>query len=510
MRPIVPVSIRVLKLHLEYAGGESLANGFHCDPDGSSSANENAAVAFFTHPSPGTITHSAIQASGGAGIDLAYAGAPCGLPREQHLRRDRRMPRHEPQATGRQLHRHRPLSVGEVHRCRWALLPNGQPDRAPSLQAKIIDAAAAFPPLPVIPSPHGTRFAPAVGRKCRPFAPSIERLRMTSIATSRRRFFANSALAFAAVTVSFACKGKVDSSPPGADASPDRAPSASPPVAYAGLTAILPGKVDGYRSDGEDGRYDRVTIFDLIDGGGEVFLALGVRAVVSRRYKKPGAPEVQVDLFDMGSSSDAFGAYHHDLREGKSAGIGHESEGSSSALFFWKDRYYASVIAFADNAQGRDAVLSVGRVVADRIAAPGEVPKLVGLLPPIGLVSSQLHYFHTWPLLQRHYQFADENLLGLASDTEGVLARYRDGDSGDASAALLLVRYPSADRAARAAERFTSRWLPGADAGIVRKQAGWAGVRQLDDLLIGVFDASSADRVRELFSSVDRRRKGDQ
>ena len=177
----------------------------------------------------------------------------------------------------------------------------------------------------------------------------------------------------------------------------------TPSAAFTGLTAVLPDKAGGYLPQGEDGRYDRDTLFDLINGGAEVFLALNVRAVISRRYAKAGAPELTVDVFDMGSDADAYGAYHHDIREGKSAGFGNESELGGSSVFFWKDRYYVSVVAFANTDASRTAVVEMGKAVADRIKNAGKAtyhrkppsraktnPKSDSLLPHVGALASTL------------------------------------------------------------------------------------------------------------------------
>jgi hypothetical protein len=271
--------------------------------------------------------------------------------------------------------------------------------------------------------------------------------------------------------------------------------------AQSGLAALLPSEVGEYRPSGEDGHYDRRTIFDLLDGGAEVLLALNLKAAVSRHYTRPGAPELEVDVLDMGSSSDAFGAYHHDMREGASAGFGRESELSSSSVYFWKDRYYVSVIAYANTAEGRDAVRAVGKAVADRIQTAGEIPRIVSFLPPKGLVASQVHYFHTWQLLRSHYAFPPEDLLGLGTDTEGVLAHY-------GQTALFVIQYPTAARAQQGRERFAAGWLGGADAGIDRRERGWTGIQASDDVVIGVLDGNSANQVSELFAAVNQTRNG--
>ena len=79
------------------------------------------------------------------------------------------------------------------------------------------------------------------------------------------------------------------------------------------LQSALPEQIDGWKaSPGEDRSYDRETIFDYIDGEGEVYNAYNMRRCVTRRYEKPEGPQIVMDLFDMGSSKDAFGVFTHD------------------------------------------------------------------------------------------------------------------------------------------------------------------------------------------------------
>ncbi len=276
-------------------------------------------------------------------------------------------------------------------------------------------------------------------------------------------------------------------------------------AATADFASLLPDEVRGYRPEGADETYDRDSLFDLIDGGAEVYRALNVKRVLSRRYHKPRAAEIMVDVFDMGSSNDAFGAFHHDMREGKSAGVGVESEKQGSSLFFWKDRYFVSVVALADTRTTRTVVLAMAKAIDKRIHAKGTKPDLVRLLPERGLVKSQLHYFHDWQLLSRLHSLGNENALHLDEKTEGILARYRSrvkqgGKGSTAPAALLLIRYANAGDALEARDSFTEKRLASAKSDSVSKSAahGWAVVRVVDEILIGVLDARTEKQARTL------------
>ena len=77
--------------------------------------------------------------------------------------------------------------------------------------------------------------------------------------------------------------------------------------------SLLPDAVRGWQADGADHLYDAETIFEYIDGAGEVYRAYNMKALLSRRYKQSGRPDIIADVFDMGSAADAFGVFTHDL-----------------------------------------------------------------------------------------------------------------------------------------------------------------------------------------------------
>jgi len=269
------------------------------------------------------------------------------------------------------------------------------------------------------------------------------------------------------------------------------------------LADMLPAEIRGWTSGGPDGVYSADTLYDYIDGSAEVYRSFNVRTVVARRYVKDGAPDIIVDLFDMGSSRDAYGAYHHDIRDGPDVGIGRESEHVKGGLSFWKDRYFVSIMAIEETDESKRAMLETGTRIAGTITRDGKKPDILELVPETGLVRKHLHYFHDHICLNVYYYLADKNLLGLGRDTEGVIARYKPGT--DASQyVVLLIRYPSAKKARAAYKQFLAGYLPDADAhGVARTENGkWTAVRLADNLIIGVFDAPSKPAVEQVIKDV--------
>lgn len=262
------------------------------------------------------------------------------------------------------------------------------------------------------------------------------------------------------------------------------------------LSTLLPAEVDGWKPSGRDGSYTPSTLFEYIDGGAELYISYGVRRVLSRRYVKVGQKDttITVDVFDMGAAANAFGLYAHS-REKPTDEIGQGSEYAGGLLFFWKGRYYVSILGFPASAEIERTVKSIGVSTAAAIRETGTVPAIVTSLPAQGLVPTSVRYFRHYIWLNSHQFISDENILQMNDKCEGVLARYR---SGTRSWILLVVRYPDAASAAKAHASFTNAYLPGASGGVLRKPDGlWAGSALQKDRIVAVLNAPDEKTVRQ-------------
>jgi hypothetical protein len=254
------------------------------------------------------------------------------------------------------------------------------------------------------------------------------------------------------------------------------------------LASFIPVTAGPWLSEA-DQVFDAESIFEYIDGAGEVYRAYNMALLVARRFHKDGRPDIVVDAFDMGSPADAFGVFTHDL-EGEDAGLGQGSTYKAGLLSFWKDRYFLSVYAEEETPETRAAVLELGREIAEAIPGRGEPPALLRLLPREGLEARNVRFFHGPALLNYHYFVAEENILLLGRETDAVLAPY--GVAGGRSY-LFVGAYRDGGAAAKAKESFRRAYLPDApDKGMLRTENGkWTAVRALGRFVAIVFDAAS-------------------
>ena len=73
------------------------------------------------------------------------------------------------------------------------------------------------------------------------------------------------------------------------------------------LFALIPREAGGWTSAGADQVFDRDTIFDYIDGSGEVYRAFDMRLLASRRFSKTGQADVIVDFTNVPAGSYVLG-----------------------------------------------------------------------------------------------------------------------------------------------------------------------------------------------------------
>ena len=266
----------------------------------------------------------------------------------------------------------------------------------------------------------------------------------------------------------------------------------------------IPRQVLEWNASGEDTVYDRKTLYDYMDGGAEVYLAYDFREVFVRKYADAEENELNLDIYDMGSSAEAFGIFSCD-REDPPAGIGQGSEYGPGLLRFWRGRYFVSITVSGDEDKAEAAVLELGRKVAPLLGPDGALPDLLGVLPARGRIEEKTSFFHDSVHLNNRYFVSPDNILNLDARTECAFAEYEIQDAG--AGKLLIIRYyPDTAKAEAAAASFRKALLPGADAdGAARDKNGkWTMIKARESVLAVVFEASSKEFAGRLAAAVIR------
>ena len=249
------------------------------------------------------------------------------------------------------------------------------------------------------------------------------------------------------------------------------------------LAGAFPGEGDlgGWQPVGRPVIFDQETLYDLVDGQAEAYLAYGFEQVAVRGYEDADGQRVDVEIWQVGTPANAYGVFTAN-RAGEPVSFGNGGDADAGRrIAFWQDAFFVRIRA---RQQLPDAVLQAfAQALSESLPAGGQRPPLVDRLPADGLVPHSIVFFHEEISIQSQLWLGGENVLALGAETDGVLATYQ---RGGATAQVLLVAYPDEGAVATARQA-----LIGSDVG------GLVQVAALDTILGAVFggvDEPTANR----------------
>ena len=165
----------------------------------------------------------------------------------------------------------------------------------------------------------------------------------------------------------------------------------------------LPTEIGEWKAvEEEDATYNRATLYDYMNGGAEVYLSFDYWRVCTRKFVGPDDGEIALDVYDMGSSAEAYGVFSVSI-EDPEVGFGQGSEFGAGLLKFWKDKFFVSVVNLGIDEAADQMLLEIGRAVDAAIAKTGPEPEMLRLLPRNGLNDRQSSYFHSNVILSNRF-----------------------------------------------------------------------------------------------------------
>lgn len=266
------------------------------------------------------------------------------------------------------------------------------------------------------------------------------------------------------------------------------------------IARILPDEIADWRKEPREWKFDPDNLYDYINGGAELYLSYGFQGVINRTYRQVDQPDIIVDVFDMGSSSNAYGVFTHS-REFVEADFGQGSQYDPGYLIFWRDRYLVSIMAYPETEESRQALPMLAHSISAAIGQDGALPDILHRLPLEGLVEESIRYFYHYIWQNSHYFIAEDNILNIDDDAQALLAKY---GSPEDRRLLLLVRYPTIAAAKTAQASFIHHFLPEAQAGEATEieDGTWVATRVTGSQMAVVFAASSRSQAVDLLNKV--------
>jgi hypothetical protein len=285
------------------------------------------------------------------------------------------------------------------------------------------------------------------------------------------------------------------------------------------LSKKMPAELNGWKKSDKDPIYTPENLFEYINGGAELYISYNFKQMMAQKYVKQVKEEgsespipitINVDIFDMGNSFNAFGVFSHSRETLDDANhrIGQESEYAGGLLTFWKDKFYVSILAYPETEEKKNTVRGIGEGIAAAIPAEGPLPPIISLLPPENLIKESIRYFHHYIWLNSHYFISDQNILHIDHTTDALLAKYRcKANEPSGKYLVLLIQYPNKERAEAAHKSFLHHYLPDAQKGIKKLEDNrWTGCQLKDNLIVIVLNAPNRDDVNHFFVKIKNKK----
>ncbi len=219
--------------------------------------------------------------------------------------------------------------------------------------------------------------------------------------------------------------------------------SAAAQQAPGDLSGFLPasGDIAGWKLSGEPKNYRGDQLFQMINGGADIYHEYGFRQVLSAEYADVGGKSISLEIYEMKSPASAYGIYTFKIGDnGKAVSIGQEAMLQDYYVNFWKGNLLVTVIGRDSEERTVQGVVGLAKAVDARITNTGERPVLANLLlreplgfshpkyvrGPLGVMKS--HLFDAVTI----FGFR-EGMIGAVEECQAFVFRYADkGKSAEA------------------------------------------------------------------------------
>ena len=193
-------------------------------------------------------------------------------------------------------------------------------------------------------------------------------------------------------------------------------------------------------------------LYDYIDGGAEAYLTFSFLRVTAAEYTD-GRDKLKADLWEFGTSDDAFGAFAKD-RRGEPAPVGDEGAVQGGSVWACRGRFMISVLNLGQVPLEQARLLATAAL--DALGEPpAERPAVCRRLPAGGLDPMSVVFMRDEKPLFNLYlaaSFIPDGTFGIAGGAVAAYGAYGPAQEGKRFG-LLLIEYGSAEAAAGAAGR---------------------------------------------------------
>ncbi len=212
------------------------------------------------------------------------------------------------------------------------------------------------------------------------------------------------------------------------------------------LKALLPGadETQPWQPRGETESYVGEELYNLINGGAEIFLEYGFTEAIAQEYHREDS-SLRLTIYRMSNPEAAFGIYSlNRMRKPPLAGIGDESVGEDNYLYFWQGSYYVTMEAFPLERKLEESLRHLASLVSARIGEHASLPHTLDVLPRKNRIERSECLVKGLLGVSTLLYISDKDIFKLSPHGTGVYAEYQfPGEK----VKLFIAHYSNPDRA---------------------------------------------------------------
>jgi hypothetical protein len=126
--------------------------------------------------------------------------------------------------------------------------------------------------------------------------------------------------------------------------------------------------IDGWQLDEEPLIYIGDTLFEMINGGAELYHRFGFVQALAAQYSGPEGRSIALEVFEMGDEAGARNIYAEKTGgTGEPLDIGDEAAGESYYLNVRTGRYLVTITGFESDQETTDGLMMLARAVAEQL-----------------------------------------------------------------------------------------------------------------------------------------------
>ncbi|MBF0329997.1 MAG: hypothetical protein HQL10_12630 [Nitrospirae bacterium] len=150
-------------------------------------------------------------------------------------------------------------------------------------------------------------------------------------------------------------------------------------------SSALPSDIEGFKQFGKTREFNKDNLFEHVNGHAEYFISAGFKKLSVIEYvsstSKPSQPELQAEVYEMGSGLQAFGVLIDESgAKAEAVNIGTMGFKTSAGISFFKGRYYVKIAPYS----GKPPLMLFASKFEKKLPAAGGEFSAFSKLPALG------------------------------------------------------------------------------------------------------------------------------